>query len=66
MPVEKGLVVGHVLVTDKRLTLPEFDHPVDQQKRVAVRKMLQNVVDIHNLVARIIGFFVFGPGLDRL
>ena len=45
--LEKGFVVGNVLVTDQRFPCPELGDPVNQQEGITVRQMLQNIVDVH-------------------
>ena len=44
--LKKGLVHGHILDGYQALAALELNHSVDQQKRVAVRKQSQDLLDI--------------------
>src|SRR4051812_33693843 len=46
MSLKKRLIDGHIFQRDKTLLRLELRDPVDQQKRVAVRKKLQDLLDI--------------------
>src|ERR1700722_18860741 len=47
-PAKNGSVKGHVLDGDDPVLPLQIEHAIDQQKRIAMRQNLQNVVDIEH------------------
>ena len=52
MPVEEGLVNAQILVRDNGFAGRQFQHPVDEQKRVAMGKVFADTFNIHKRLRR--------------
>ena len=48
MAAEKGLVIGHVFKRLDALALLDLEHAIDQQYRVTMRQLPQDLVNIHH------------------